>query len=393
MGAERCSARNRMIMGNARSERMQVALFADSMYYRIAAGSTRYAGELARHIAALEDVDLRLFSLYTQDVIDTAARDRGYPSAQSCTGFVPRPLQYMLWHTAGWSGSAASVLADADVVHAPAFLIPPRGRRPLVVTVLDLAFLLFPQYFSRRLRLTAGRGLRRAVRDADAFITISEHTGQDLMRLLDVASDRIHVIPLAADRRFVPVENPEVPAKYGVDTPYVLYVGTLEPRKNLILLLRAFATVKGTEVKLVLAGTKGWLYEDIFATVQSLGLGSRVIFTGFVPDEDLPALISAAQAFVYPSVYEGFGLPVLEAMKCGTPVITTNISSLPEVAGNAAITVSPDDVEGLSRAIQRLLAEPGLRTELREKGFEQAARFSWAKTAEQTVEVYREVLR
>lgn len=372
---------------------MRVAFFADSLYYRLAAGTTRYAAELARHLSQRDDLDLRLFSLCPPRTIASMASERHYPCARSIGSWVPRSLQYLLWHASGWPGrQTAAVLDDVDVVHTPVLFVPPRRKCPLVVTVLDLTFRLFPQYHNRRTRVVAQSGLRRAVKDADALIAISGHTAGDLVRLCGVNPKRVHVVPLAADARFVPVRDTAATlARYHIDTPFVLYVGTLEPRKNLGLLLHAFAALGDPQVKLVLAGTKGWLCEDVFATVERLGLAGRVLFTGFVADEDLPALLSGARAFVYPSLYEGFGLPVLEAMQCGTPVITTNVSSLPEVAGDAALLVAPDDVAGLQQALRRVLSEPGLRDELRGKGLSQAARFSWQKTAEQTAQVYAAV--
>lgn len=371
---------------------MKVAFFADLLYYRLAAGSVRYAGELARHLAALDTVDLRLFSLYPREVIEQAALERGYPPAQSIGSAVPRPLQYLLWNTVGWPGAARGIMQEADVVHTPVLLVPPRRSVPLVVTVLDLSFILFPEYHGRWWRTMARRGLRRAVREADALIAISEHTADDLIRLTGVRRERVHVIPLAADPRFAPVNNPAVPVRYGIEGPYVLYVGALEPRKNLGVLLHAFAQMGNTDVKLVLAGPRGWMFDEIFDTVQRLGLSSRVVFPGFVPDEDLPALLSGAEAFVYPSRYEGFGLPVLEAMSCGVPVITTNASSLPEVAGDAAVTVAPNDAAGLSNALRNVLGNAALRDELRGKGLVRASRFSWTDTAVETTHVYQSLL-
>jgi glycosyltransferase involved in cell wall biosynthesis len=372
---------------------MQVAFFADLLYYRIAAGTTRYAGELVRHLSMVPRIDLRLFSLYPQDVIDRVARDRGYPPAASLREAIPRPLRYLLWHTLGRSGPAAAVLDTADVVHTPVLLVPPRRSRPLVVSVLDLSFLLYPQFHGRWSRTTARMGLRRAVREADALIAISAHTADDLVRFTGVDRRHVHVIPLAVDSRFAPIHDPSVPVRYGIDSRYLLYLGTLEPRKNLKVLLHAFARLEWPGVKLVLAGAKGWIFQEIFETVERLGLTSRVVFPGFVADADLPALLNGAEVFVYPSEYEGFGLPVLEAMSCGTPVVTTNVSSLPEVAGEAALLVPPRDAEALHDALRRLLSEPALREEMRGKGLERAARFSWTRTAQETADVYCQVVR
>lgn len=374
---------------------MRVAFLADPLYYPLAGGTTRYIVELVKHLSCVDGVDLQPFSLHRPEVIAQAVRERHLISAESIPSAVPRPLQYLLWHALGWSGPTKSVMEAADVVHTPVLMVPPRRRRPLVVTALDLSFLCFPQYHTLRTRLVAQSGLRRAAREADAFIAISEHTAQDLVQIGRVNRERIAVVPLAADERFVPATEAvcaEVQERYGIDAPYALYVGTLEPRKNLVTLLQAFAGLGEEGVKLVLVGKKGWMYEEIFAALTRLELADRVIVPGFVANEDLPALYSGASVFVYPSHYEGFGLPVLEAMQCGAPVVTTNASSLPEVAGDAALMVSPDDVAGLTAMLKRALCEPGLREDMRGKGFEQAARFSWRKTAEMTAEVYRQVL-
>jgi glycosyltransferase involved in cell wall biosynthesis len=372
---------------------MRVAYLADLLYYRIAAGSTRYAGELIRYLGRVPGIELLPFSLYPEYFIAAMARERNYPVSRSVASGVPRQLRYVLWHLAGWAGAERRIMRQADVVHTPTFLVPPRNGRPLVVTVLDLSFLRFPEYHGGWWRTLAVQGLRRAVREADALIAISSHTADDLVHMTGVPSCRVHVVPLAADPRFRSVDDPAVPAKYGIDSPFLLYVGTLEPRKNLTVLLKAFADLPEPGLKLVLAGAKGWMYQELFQTVDRLGLGSRVIFPGFVPDADLPALLNSAVAFVYPSEYEGFGLPVLEAMSCGAPVITTDVSSLPEVAGSAALLVPPRDAVALRAALERVVASQDLRNELRAKGIEQAGKFSWSRTAEATAAVYGQVVR
>ncbi len=371
---------------------MRVAFWADMLYYRIAGGTTRYAARLSVELSRLSNINLRLFSLYSREVIARLAQERQCPAAENIPSHLPRQLHYLLWLT-GWAGRSAGMMDDADVVHVPWIAVPPHGRAPLVVTVLDLIFLLFPDYHNRRTRWTARMGLSRASRQAAAFISISHNTADDLMRLTGIPKHKIYVTPLAAEDYFRPVPYSKIRKRYGLEGPFVLYVGTLEPRKNLITLVRAFAALDDPGLKLVIAGKKGWMYQDLFAIVEKLGLTSRVIFTGFVSDTDLPALYSAAQVFVYPSLYEGFGLPILEAMQCGTPVITTNVSSLPEVSGDAALLVAPDNVRELSAAMRRILAEPGLREELRGRGFKRSQCFSWRKTAELTADVYRQVCR
>lgn len=373
---------------------MQVAYLADALYQTMAAGSARYTAEMIHALRDMPDMDLRLLTLYLPEIVAALAQERGYPLAESLHLPVSRKMQYLLWHFAGLSGPVAKATQDADVIHAPILIIPPRKKIPLVVTVFDLTFLMFPQHHLRSTRVLIGSGLRRAVHDADIFLAISENTKKDMVRLTGVAPERIRVTPLAADPLFRPIpDEGGVLARHGIDKPYVLYVGTLEPRKNIGVLLQAFAELKDKETLLVLAGAKGWMYDQIFSLVTQLGIESRVKMLGYVENDDLPVLYTEAQVFVYPSLFEGFGLPVLEAMQCGAPVITTNVSSLPEVIGDAGITLSPDDMAGLAAALTRVLSEPELREEMRGKSLAQAARFSWHKTAQLTAEAYQSVLR
>jgi len=205
------------------------------------------------------------------------------------------------------------------------------------------------------------------------------------------------VIPEAAHTRYRPMSLESVdPAlkRYVIERPYILYVGSLEKRKNLPRLLEAYAYLRETLPgwKLVIVGGRKWKSDPIYKAVQRLGLEPHVIFTGFVAEEDLPALYNGADLFVFPSLYEGFGLPVLEAMACGTPVVTSNTSSLPEVAGEAALLVAPTDVKAIAAAMQRVLSEPDLAAELRRRGLERASQFSWERTARETLAVYERVL-
>ena len=211
----------------------------------------------------------------------------------------------------------------------------------------------------------------------------------DLIRAYGVDERKIRVIHLGRDETLAPVKDAqvlaEVQARYGIAGRYVLYVGTLQPRKNLARVIEAFARAAAAPafagLQLVLAGKKGWLYDDLFAQVERMGLAGRVLFPGYIEDADLPALLSGATAFVFPSLYEGFGIPVLEAGACGVPVITSNTSSLPEVAGDAALLVDPHDVDAIAEAMNRLVTDAALRTELSRRGLANVQRFSWEKCA------------
>ncbi|HEX77693.1 MAG TPA: glycosyltransferase family 4 protein [Dehalococcoidia bacterium] len=286
---------------------------------------------------------------------------------------------------------------DLDLVHDPAgpglLLFDVPFKR--VETIYDLTPLLFPETHNRGYVL-AHKLLYPRVKNLDKVITISENSKRDIMEHLKVPHEKIRVVYGAADERFQPLEEKEVAEvkrKYSLDFPFVLSVAVLEPRKNLPTLIKSFHKLKnqGLQHRLVIGGGRGWKYKNIFRTVEGLGLDKEVIFLGYVPGEDLPKLYNAADLFVFPSIYEGFGLPPLEAMACGCPVITSNASSLPEVVGDAGIMVDPYDVDGWTEAMGEVLSNKGLRRDMRERGLERAKLFSWEKTAKETLRVYEEV--
>jgi glycosyltransferase involved in cell wall biosynthesis len=282
-----------------------------------------------------------------------------------------------------------------DVLHSPHYTMPLPKTCRSVVTFCDMTFHLLPEMHSPAKRLFFGRMMRWSAGHADKLIAISESTRRDVIRLLNVAPQRIVSIPLAAspDYRSLPADCvAEVCARYDLRPgQYIAYVGVLEPRKNVPLLIEAYAALAAEfpAVPLVIAGKKGWMYDEIFQRLAALGLEQRVRFLGYVPDGDLTALYNGARVFVYPSRYEGFGLPVLEAMQCGTPVITTNVSSMPEVAEAAALLVEPDDVAGLATALRRVLTDDTLARDLAQRGHRRAAAFSWQRCAQETLQVYQ----
>jgi glycosyltransferase involved in cell wall biosynthesis len=271
------------------------------------------------------------------------------------------------------------------------------GSYKRVVTLYDATPFLFPETHTLLTTLLHRFYVPMTLRNVDAVITISEVAKLDLVRFLHVPAGRVHVVPLAVDPGFRPVaadESARVVARYGLAPPFVLYVGALEPRKNVPTLLRAFARLRSDfpNLRLVLCGGQRWDFGPIPRAIAQLGLADVVRFTGYVPDADLPALYSAAAVFCFPSLAEGFGLPILEAMACGTPVVCSNASSMPEVAGDAALLVEPTDAEAVAQSIGRVLREPDLAAALRQRGLDRAAQFSWELTAERTLAVYRAVL-
>ena len=286
-------------------------------------------------------------------------------------------------------------LSQRDLLHAPtALAVPPAGDgQRLVVTVHDLAFLVHPEAFPRRWALVYRAGLARAVRSADALIAVSRHTAEDLMRRTRVRPARVYVTPLAPILPHGDADVGKVLARHRVHAPYILSVGTLEPRKNLARLVRAYRRLaaRGFPHTLVLAGPAGWRPGELLAETTKEGPGS-VVLTGYVPEDDLDALYRGADVFVYPSLYEGFGLPVLDAMARGVPTIVSTSSSLPEVAGEAAVPVDPRSIAGMVEALERVITDVALAARLRDTGQARAARFSWEDTARRTLDIYKTIL-
>ena len=291
--------------------------------------------------------------------------------------------------------SAEMTVRPPDLLFVPAHVLPLIHPRRSVVTVHDLGYLAYPEAHKTGDRRYLDWSTRWNARRAQLVIADSAATKADLIRAYGVDERKIRVIHLGRDESLAPVRDirvlAEVRARYGIAAHYVLYVGTLQPRKNLARVIEAFARraigPAFAELQLVLAGQKGWLYDDLFAQVERMGLAGRVLFPGYVEDADLPALLSGALAFVFPSLYEGFGIPVLEAGACGVPVITSNTSSLPEVAGDAALLVDPHDVDAIAEAMNRLVTDETLRAELSRRGQANVQRFSWEKCARETLAV------
>lgn len=284
-----------------------------------------------------------------------------------------------------------------DVLHSPHYTMPMLKSSPAVVTFCDMTFQLLPEMHGRIKRVFFNRMMRWSARHADRLIAISESTREDVIRLLQLKPEQIVSTPLAASAHYRPLPTEQVASicsRYDLKpNSYLCYVGVLEPRKNIPTLIEAYAQVitKFPDVPLVIAGKKGWMYDEVFQRVTELGLREHVRFLGYVPDEDLPALYNGARVFVYPSSYEGFGLPVLEALQCGTPVVTTNVSSMPEVAGEAALLVPPRDSHALAEMLCAALADDELAQTLSQAATARATAFSWERCARETLAVYNAV--
>lgn len=290
------------------------------------------------------------------------------------------------------------ITGAVDIYHSPDFTLPPTLQGvPTLLTVHDLSFLRDPESASPGLRGYLEIAVKRSVRLATHVLADSQSTKDDLIGLYSTPENKITVLYPGVSSDFRPIMEPaklrQVRKRYKLgEEPFVLSVGTLQPRKNHLTLIKAFELALGdSEYNLVLAGGKGWSYEEVYDLVESRGLQNRVLFPGFVAEDDLSALYSSANILAFPSLYEGFGLPVLEAMACGLPVIASSVSSLPEVTGNAALLVDPSNVEDMADAMLKLVENVDLRKSLRNKGFKRVEQFSWYTSAKTLLGVYRDL--
>lgn len=294
---------------------------------------------------------------------------------------------------------------DFDIYHSfyhPFPTQPQINTQVRIITIYDMIPFILPEYFNKGFEKQFAEILRNLEIRKDWCICISESTKKDFCAYSKMPEERVFITPLAANPKFYPKLNSSVIKdtcqKYQIpEGQYILGLSTLEPRKNTVFLIECFYRLLLENILpdtyLVLAGAKGWLFHDIFHTAETHpNLLNRIIFTGYIQDEDLSAIYSGATCFVYPSFYEGFGLPPLEAMQCGVPVITSNTSSLPEVVGDAGILIDPKDEDQLCQAMFNMLNDSNLRTTLSQKGLERAKQFSWKKCADQTVEIYQKIL-
>ncbi|RUA17096.1 MAG: glycosyltransferase family 1 protein [Clostridia bacterium] len=306
-------------------------------------------------------------------------------------------LQTVFWHRLNTPFYVEWLIGKVDIFHAPNFLLPPTRKAKTLLTIHDLAYTLKPQYAYPPLRQFLEKVVPRSIRRADHVLADSESSRQDAIRLFGLKPGQVTVVGAGVEPRFHPMSSKEtehVRIKYGLEWPFVLSVSTLEPRKNFDGLIRAFSQARqkaSLPHHLVIAGGKGWLYDDIFAAVEEEHVQGLVHFLGFVPDEDLPALYNLADLFAFPSHYEGFGLPLLEAMACGTPSLATDTSSLPEIAGDAAYLVPSDDQEALVTGLAHLLTDAGARATLAARGPEQAGHFTWDAAARQLHSIYQQL--
>jgi glycosyltransferase involved in cell wall biosynthesis len=371
---------------------LRIAIDAHSVGAKLA-GNESYATNLIEALAQVDSVNE--YTLYVTTAEARARFSQRWPNFRVQTTLPHTPLIRIPLTLA-----AELRKRPVDVLHVQ-FTAPPFSPCPVVVSVHDLSFEHLPQTFNRRSRTQLRLTVRHSVKKAARILTLSEHTRRDMIETYGTSPERITAIPLAAPSYFGRVreerELQRVRHIYGIEGDYILCVSSIQPRKNLPRLVRAYESLRnkrgpGKLPKLVLVGKCAWLYDETLRSIEEGRMKDSIILTGYVPQSDLPALYSGSICFVYPSYFEGFGLPPLEAMKCGTPVIAGNRTSLPEVVGDAGILVDPFDVNAIAAAIERLVDDPDLRQQLSVKGVARSRLFDWNETARRTLNIYEQVV-
>lgn len=367
-----------------------------SPYVHHHAGLGRYSGELlaALHRAAPQHEYVGLYHAAQEMAVDGELAD--LKTSRVPLDAKPWRMSVLLAYYAHWNMDRW--LPVSDIFHGTDHLLPPLKQCKTIFTIHDLIFRFFPAYHLPLNRWFLDLMLPKFMQRADAVIAVSENTRRDVARLMKIPQEKITVIYEGVSPLFRPVNDPEtrerVRKAYNLPPRYLLFFSTIEPRKNLVTLLDAYAELMKQDSDLpplVVMGRRGWLYEATLQRIQDLGLTERVILTDWVASEDVPVVLSMAEVFVFPSLYEGFGLTPLEAMACGAPVISSNASSLPEVIGDAGILVEPRDTAGFANAITRVLNDADIARSLRAKGLEQASKFTWERAARETLALYERV--
>jgi len=362
---------------------MHIALDASNLARKAPTGVAVYGIHLIRQIASLDKENQ-----YTLCYRLSRWKDRRFffevDQPNFRTKIIQEPLSFFF-------------MRKMDLFHGLDARMVDSRRVKKVVTIHDIPQ-HSNQYSGTRNPEKKIRGYREIMAGADRIIADSEYTKADILRFYSISEEKVDVVHLGVEEQLRPKEPTEIQAvleRYGIRSPYLLHVGRVETKKNLSRSLEAFARIKkslSNPIQIVLAGTPGPGGEEVFQAIERLDLKGDVCLVGYARQEDLPALYAGAMIFLFPSLYEGFGMPILEAMACGTPVLTSNVTSLPEVAGDAAVQVDPYDVESIAEGILRLLATPSLREQCIRKGFERVKEFTWEKTARETLAVYRKTL-
>lgn len=362
------------------------------------AGVSRYTFTLLEALNQLADDQLR-YTIFVSSAEASAAASSplGHSSRmrlEPARWTTDKPIKRIAWEQTRLPARLREI--DADVFHAPVNVLPERLPCPSVVTIHDLAFVRYPEFFRPARRLYQRAFTERSARAATVIVAVSESTRQDIIKAFGVAPERVRVIYPTISPDFQPIRDPATlaafRARHGLPERYLLYLGTLEPRKNLITLVEAYARLRAESPDappLILAGAKGWYYDTLYERVRALGLERYVTFAGYVSREEQALWYAGAALFLYPSLYEGFGLPVAEALACGVPTITSDVSSLPEVAGPVALQAPPTDAVRLAQTMRVALADSGLRDRVQIEGPAWTQQFSMERLARQYAQAYR----
>lgn len=376
-------------------ERRRIALDYTPAYEQ-GGGIGRYVRELVEALARLDDSnEYRLFVAGARSDLPTTPGN----NFQWRPVFITPRWFARIWHRARLPLPVELFTGHIDLYHATDFVLPPvrPGTRTLL-TVHDLSFVRVPETAAPSLKHYLDEVVPRSIASADHVLADSESTRADIISLYGAPPEKISVLLSGVNECFQPASQQDIDAmrvRYGIEgRTYIFTIGTVQPRKNYARLIHALAILRGRgyDLHLVIAGGKGWLEDPIYAAIRTHHMGEYVHFIGFAAEADLPALYTGSLCLAFPSLYEGFGLPILEAMACGTPTITSNISSLPEVAGDASLIIDPLDVEALADAIQRIVDDSALRQSLMQRGRLRAAEFTWQRSAQQLLDLYRQIL-
>lgn len=362
-----------------------------------------YTYEISKNLQRFHDVDLcgDIFNFINRNDIDKDLEGLTFNNKV----FTPFPygVYRRVWHYIpikyNWLFNDKS-----DIYHFFNFIVPPRIKGKVITTIHDMTYKLYPETMAKNNLKRIENDIEYSVNRADKIITVSESSKKDILKFLDVDESKIEVVYNGVEydkfnKSYVEEEKSKVRQKYNLPRKYILYMGTLEPRKNIESIIEAFGLYKtknnlvSKDIKLVIAGKKGWLFESIFNLVSKLSLKDEVVFTDYVDENDKPLIYKMADLFLFPSLYEGFGIPVLEAMASSVPVITSNVSSLPEVAGDAAILVEPKDTEAIAKYINEITNNEELKKDLVKRGHAQAKKFTWEASAEKTYNIYKQIIR
>jgi len=375
---------------------MNIAINALFLKAGQVAGIETYLRGMLKGLVSLPKGDHAYYLFISKSYVDSFS---SFPNLNivSCPNFRNNRFKRIVWEQTKLASYVRNY--DIDLLHSPGYSGPFYMPIPSVVTIPDLNYIFIPENFSRTERLLRRFLITTSARSTDAIITISENSKQDIVHMLGVPADRVWVTHLSARMRqeqAQPIDRMSLLAKYKITKPYILSVASSHPHKNLATLIKAFDFLYNTDLgsgyQLVLVGHQMGQHNMLQELAGRCVAGENIIFTGFVPDEDLSGLYCYADLFVFPSLYEGFGIPVLEAMKFQVPVISSNSASLPEVVGDAAITVDATSVNLLAQAIESVLSNSDLANELARRGTDNIKRFSWEKTARQTLDIYEKIM-